>query len=219
MIDKNDPEIQRYLEEELQKQKEQIAERILWEKVDFPFYDSVCEAVARYTGLSQEKTEEIAKKCSWKVDYINGCAAAKLMDTVKNFRDFLENVEKKEYVSNGIDRKTYIKEVAKFYTVEPSSLDIWRKDPNKYAVMELSKHGICDTFIMVKLGITREQVEKLKPTYEELEAYHPAFKEKMPSEEEAEEKYQQALRETEKEEQDNRNKQRFIEHLKMWFPQ
>ena len=30
MIDKNDPEIQAYLKEELQKQKEQIAERILW---------------------------------------------------------------------------------------------------------------------------------------------------------------------------------------------
>ena len=30
MIDKNDPEIQVYLQEELQKQKEQIAERILW---------------------------------------------------------------------------------------------------------------------------------------------------------------------------------------------
>ena len=30
MIDKNDPEIQVYLQEELQKQNEQIAERILW---------------------------------------------------------------------------------------------------------------------------------------------------------------------------------------------
>ena len=30
MIDKNDPEIQAYLKEELQKQKEQITERILW---------------------------------------------------------------------------------------------------------------------------------------------------------------------------------------------
>ena len=30
MIDKNDPEIQVYLKEELQKQKEQITERILW---------------------------------------------------------------------------------------------------------------------------------------------------------------------------------------------
>ena len=35
-----------------------------------------------------------------------------------------------------------------------------------------------------------KQVEKLKPTYEELEAYQPIFEEKMPSEEDAEEKYQ-----------------------------
>ena len=49
---------------------------------------------------------------------------------------------------------------------------------------------------MTTLGITREQVEKLKPTYEELEAYQPIFEERRPSEEDAEEKYQQALRET-----------------------
>ena len=30
VIDRNDPKIQAYLKEELQKQKEQIAERILW---------------------------------------------------------------------------------------------------------------------------------------------------------------------------------------------
>ena len=30
VIDRNDPEIRAYLKEELQKQKEQIAERILW---------------------------------------------------------------------------------------------------------------------------------------------------------------------------------------------
>lgn len=41
-----------------------------------------------------------------------------------------------------------------------------------------------------------KQVEKLKPTYEESEAYQPIFEERMPSEEDAEEKHQQALRET-----------------------
>ena len=35
-----------------------------------------------------------------------------------------------------------------------------------------------------------KQVEKLKPTYEESEAYQPIFEERRPSEEDAEEKYQ-----------------------------
>lgn len=34
MIDKNDPEIQAYLKEELQKQKEQITERILKQLIE-----------------------------------------------------------------------------------------------------------------------------------------------------------------------------------------
>lgn len=190
MIDEKD------LIEALERQKEQIAERILWEKVDVPFYDSVCEDVVRYTGLSQEKVEAIAEKCRWKVAYINRCAAAILMESVKECRDFLESVDEKEYLQNESDRETYIKDLAKIYTTDSSALLTWRKDPTKYAVIELSKHGICDTFIMVTLGITREQVEKLKPTYEELEAYQPIFEERRPSEEEAEEKYQQALRET-----------------------
>ena len=190
MIDEKD------LIEALERQKEQIAERILWEKVDVPFYDSVCEDVVRYTGLSQEKVEAIAEKCRWKVAYINRCAAAILMESVKECRDFLESVDEKEYLQNESDRETYIKDLAKIYTTDSSALITWRKDPTKYAVIELSKHGICDTFIMVTLGITREQVEKLKPTYEELEAYQPIFEERRPSEEEAEEKYQQALRET-----------------------
>lgn len=189
MIDEKD------LIEALERQKEQIAERILWEKVDVPFYDSVCEDVVRYTGLSQEKVEAIAEKCRWKVAYINRCAAAILMESVKECRDFLESVDEKEYLQNESDRETYIKDLAKIYTTDSSALLTWRKDPTKYAVIELSKHGICDTFIMVTLGITREQVEKLKPTYEELEAYQPIFEERRPSEEEAEEKYQQALRE------------------------
>lgn len=190
MIDEKD------LIEALERQKEQIAERILWEKVDFPFYDSVCEDVVRYTGLSQEKVEEIAEKCRWKVAYINKCAAAILMESVKECRDFLESVDEKEYLQNESDRETYIKGLAKIYTTDSSALLTWRKDPTKNAVIELSKHGICDTFIMATLGITREQVEKLKPTYEELEAYQPIFEERRPSEEDAEENYQQALRET-----------------------
>ena len=189
MIDEQD------LIEALERQKEQIAERILWEKVDFPFYDYVCEDVVRYTGLSPEKVKEIAEKCRWKVAYINGCAAAILMESVKECRDFLESVDEKEYLNNESDRENYIKGLAKIYTTDSSALITWRKDPTKYAVIELSKHGICDTFIMVTLGITREQVEKLKPTYEELEAYQPIFEERRPSEEDAEEKYQQALKE------------------------
>lgn len=36
MINKNDPEIQIYLEEELQKQREQILERIIWRNPILP---------------------------------------------------------------------------------------------------------------------------------------------------------------------------------------
>lgn len=82
MIDEKD------LIEALERQKEQIAERILWEKVDLPFYDYVCEDVVRYTGLSQEKVEEIAEKCRWKVTYINRCGAALLMESVKKLSGF-----------------------------------------------------------------------------------------------------------------------------------
>ena len=38
MIDKTDPEIQKYVEEELQKQKEQIAERMIWRNINVPYF-------------------------------------------------------------------------------------------------------------------------------------------------------------------------------------
>lgn len=39
MIDVNNPEIQKYVEEALQKQREEIAERILWRNAGAPYME------------------------------------------------------------------------------------------------------------------------------------------------------------------------------------
>ena len=63
MIDKNDPEIQAYLKEELQKQKEQITERILWRNAKSLLGGPTYADMEYYTGLSRAEIEEIADKC------------------------------------------------------------------------------------------------------------------------------------------------------------
>ena len=59
MIDKNDPEIQAYLKEELQKQKEQITERILWRNAKSLLGGPTYADMEYYTGLSRAEIEEI----------------------------------------------------------------------------------------------------------------------------------------------------------------
>lgn len=61
MIDKTDPEIQKYVQEELQKQKEQIAERMIWRSINVPYFGSTYyENVVYYVGLSRETINKIA---------------------------------------------------------------------------------------------------------------------------------------------------------------
>ena len=56
MIDRKDPEIHRYLEKELQKQKEKITERIIWQNLTKPhFIGPTPEDVKYATELSEEE--------------------------------------------------------------------------------------------------------------------------------------------------------------------
>lgn len=190
MIDKTDPEIQKYLEEELQRQKEQIAERILWRKAHFPFYNLICEDVVYCTGLSKEKVEQIANKCKWKLHYQEGWIEGALLSSAKLFRNFIKY---EEHTPNNIDKEKKINDVTKTFTDEPLASE-WRNNPDKYAVMELVKHGIENRDIMDGLELTYDQLQELYPTNEELEAYHPILDEKRKSDEELEESYQKMIR-------------------------
>ena len=67
MIDVNNPKIQKYVEEALQKQREEIAERILWRNAGAPYLGPSMEEIEYYTGLSLDQLATIEEKCKWKL--------------------------------------------------------------------------------------------------------------------------------------------------------
>ncbi len=183
MIDKTDPEIQKYVEEELQKQKEQIAERMIWRNINVPYFGSTYyENVAYYIGLSQETINKIADKCRWKRNYQDGYKEGALLVNVRYVWYMLKKQEQDaslEHMENGL--------------VDPSGLKAWRKNPDKYAVLELVSQGVETKDIVKTLNLTEDELQALYPTDEELKVYHPIFKEEGPSEKEMEEAYQKML--------------------------
>ena len=90
MIDRNDPEIRAYLKEELQKQKEQIAERILWRNAKSLIGGPTYADMEYYTGLSRAEIEEIADKCQWKLIMKEGYAEGNLVGQVESFCNCLK---------------------------------------------------------------------------------------------------------------------------------
>lgn len=179
MIDKNDPEIQKYVEEELQKQKEQIAERMIWRYIDVPYFGPTYREIEYYIGLSLEIIDKIADKCRWKRNYRDGYKEGALLTDVRYVRHMLKNQEQDaalEYMEDSL--------------ADPSGLKAWRKNPNKYAVLEVVSHDVETEDIMKALQFTEDELQALYPTDEELDTYHPIFKEEGPSEKEMEEAYQ-----------------------------
>lgn len=183
MIDKTDPEIQKYVQEELQKQKEQIAERMIWRNINVPYFgQTYYENVAYYIGLSREIIDKIADKCRWKRNYHDGYKEGALLVNVRYVWHMLKKQEQDtslEHMGNGL--------------VDPSGLKAWRKNPDKYAVLELVSQGVETKDIVKTLKLTEDELQALYPTDEELKAYHPIFKEEGPSEKEMEEAYQKML--------------------------
>ena len=55
MIDKKNPEIQKYVQEELQKQKEQIAERMIQRNIDVPYFGPTDEELKAYHPIFEEE--------------------------------------------------------------------------------------------------------------------------------------------------------------------
>lgn len=183
MIDKTDPEIQKYVEEELQKQKEQIAERMIWRNINVPYFgQTYYENVAYYIGLSRETIDKIAYKCRWKRNYQDGYKEGALLVDVRYVWHVLKTQEQDaswEQVIDGL--------------IDLSGLTVWRENPDKYAVLELVSQGMETKRIMETLKLTEDELHALYPTDEELDAYHPIFEEKGPSEEKLEETYQKRL--------------------------
>lgn len=182
MIDKNDPEIQKYVEEELQKQKEQIAERMIWRNIDVPYFGPTYGGIEYYIGLSREKIDEIADKCRWKWHYQEEYKKGALLVEVRYVWHMLKNQEQDASLEHMVDG-----------LVDQSGLKTWEKNPDKYAVLELVSQGVEAKDIIKKLKFTEDELHALYPTDEELDAYHPIFKEEGPSEEKMEEAYQKML--------------------------
>ena len=183
MIDKTDLEIQKYVQEELQKQKEQIAERMIWRNINVPYFGSAYyENVVYYVGLSRETIDKIADKCRRKRNYQDGYKEGTLLVDVRYVWHVLKTQEQDaswEQVIDGL--------------IDLSGSTAWRENPDKYAVLELVSQGVETKRIMEALKLTEDELHALYPTDEELDAYHPIFEEKGPSEEKLEEAYQKRL--------------------------
>lgn len=183
MIDKTDPEIQKYVEEELQKQKEQIAERMIWECMEVPYFGLSYRNIEYYTGLSQKKIDKIVDKCRWKRNYQDGYKEGGLLIDVRCVWRMLKKQKQDaslEHILDGL--------------VDPSGLKAWKKNPDKYAVLELVSQGVEIRDIIKTLKFTEDEIDTLYPTDEELDVYHPIFKEEGPSEKEMEAAYQKMLK-------------------------
>lgn len=185
-IDKKDPEIKKYLVEELKKQKERIAERLIWRDVGKSYL--VCESnkdIAYCTGLSEEEVEKLDKKCGWKLQYKDHYEKERLVAKTERFRQMLKNGASDDAIK------------AEFWDTSMDSgiLKAWRKNPDKYAVMELVSRVPEKWNILEGLHIDEYEFETLYPTDEELNAYYPVFEKEEVSDEELEEAYQKTIRE------------------------
>ena len=201
MIDVNNPEIQKYVEEALQKQREEIAERILWRNAGAPYIGPSMEEIEYYTGLSLEQLVKIEEKCKWKLQYREGYRQGQLLAGVSIWRNFLDKVNEGNFSDRNID-DSFIETIAKdFGIIDPKDSDLttWRENPVKCAVMELVSQGIGDADIMDELKLTRDQFNNLYPTWKEKIEYHSIFSYELPDEEELEAAYQEKTSEDEKE--------------------
>ena len=231
MIDKKDPEIHRYLEKELQKQKEKITERIIWRNLTKPHFIGPTPEDVRYatelseeeirkiaekccrelgytsgckkeypsafretqeeeteessTDLSEEEVEKLDKKCRWKLQYKDHYEKERLVAKAERFRQMLKNAASDDAIK------------AEFGDTSMNSgiLKAWRKNPDKYAVMELASRVPEKWHILEGLHIGEYEFETLYPTDEELNAYHPVFKKEEVTDEELEEAYHKMIRE------------------------
>ena len=181
MIDKNDPEIQVYLQEELQKQKEQIAERILWRNAKSLIGGPTYADMEYYTGLSRAEIEEIADKCQWKLRIKECYGEGNLIGRVESLCNCLKNKDIDcEKISGG-------------YGIDLSCVKEWAKDPKKHAVLELVSQGIDDDYIIESFNLTEEEFLNLVPSDQELWEYKPVFQRKELSDEELELRYQKMI--------------------------
>lgn len=185
-IDKKDPEIKKYLAEELKNQKERIAERLIWRDFGKSYLVSVSNKdIAYCTDLSEEEVEKLDKKCRWKLQYKDHCEKERLVAKAERFRQILKNAASDDAIK------------AEFGDTSMNSgiLKAWRKNPDKYAVMELASRIPEKWHILEGLHIGEYEFETLYPTDEELNAYHPVFKKEEVTDEELEEAYQKMIRE------------------------
>lgn len=185
-IDKKDPEIKKYLAEELKNQKERIAERLIWRDFGKSYLASVSNKdIAYCTGLSEEEVEKLDKKCGWKLRYKDHYEKERLVAKTERFRQMLKNGASDDAIK------------AEFgdTSMDSGILKAWRKNPDKYAVMELVSRVLEKWHILEGLHIGEYEFETLYPTDEELNAYHPVFKKEEVTDEELEEAYQKMIRE------------------------
>lgn len=184
--DKKDPEIKKYLAEELKNQKERIAERLIWRDFGKSYLASVSnEDIAYCTDLSEEEVEKLDKKCRWKLQYKDHYEKERLVAKAERFRQMLKNAASDDAIK------------AEFGDTSMNSgiLKAWRKNPDKYAVMELASRVPEKWHILEGLHIGEYEFETLYPTDEELNAYHPVFKKEEVTDEELEEAYHKIIME------------------------
>ena len=163
MIDKIDPEIQRYLGEEFQKQKEKITERIIWRNLTKPYFIGPTPEDVRYaTELSEEEIRKIAEKCCRELGYTSG--SKKEYQSVFGETQEEETEESSKVVANvesdTIDKKDpeikkCLAEELKKQKERIAERLIWQDVGKSYLVGESNKD------IAYCTDLSEEEVEKL----------------------------------------------------------
>ncbi len=180
MIDRNDPEIQAYLKEELQRQAEQITERLLFKYIDSERMPEI-EEIEYFTGVSTDKIKKIENKCAWKVKFKRDYEHGSIIGKVKVYYDLFKE--------KAID----IEKMAAVYHIELSQLEEYVKNPEKYAVFELVSHGITGRDIMKTIGITKGELQRYLLSWYTSNAYKPKLQFSEPKDEDLEEAYLEAV--------------------------
>ena len=173
MFNKDLPEVQAYVKEQLQEQAIAIADRML---MTYPI-GKTTESVMYVTGLSKEMVEKVFDKCSWKFNYKRNYPKGYVVGQVKIVRNMIKN------------GNTDAKDLERFLHMDPVKAKQWEKDPDKAAITELLFHH-CDIYrIMDAFSMTEEKVREQMPDCQERRNYQPVFKPVSVTDEEAEEAY------------------------------
>lgn len=169
-----------YFQRKLLEQREEIAEKIL---LEYGGLDDL-ETLEYITGLPQEKAENIIRYVKEMLGYRDGFSVGVTGANINSFRQFLKK--------DAMNDERYVSALKETFGVDDSVIASWRKNPDKYAVMECLANGFTHDAILKVLRLSAEEIDKWELEYYRMkraEGYKPIFQLKLLSNEELREQY------------------------------